>query len=54
MAYNVTAEWRKGSQNDAPDALPCNPVQDPQPQDMLAEYNCQSTSNVHQGNKNHH
>ena len=38
MAYNFTAEWRKGSQNDAPDALSRNPVSDPQPQDMLAEH----------------
>ena len=38
MAYNFTAEWRKGSQNDAPDALSRNPVSDPLPQDMHAEY----------------
>ena len=37
MAYNFTAEWRKGIENDAPDALSRNPVLDPQPQDTLAE-----------------
>ncbi len=38
MAYNFTAEWRKGKQNDAPDALSRNPVSDPKPHEMLAEY----------------
>ena len=38
MAYNFTAEWRKSNQNETPDALSQNPVLDPQPQDMLAEY----------------
>ena len=38
MAYNVTAEWRKGNKNDTPGALSHNPVLDPQTQDMLAEY----------------
>ena len=38
MAYNFTAEWRKGKDNDAPDALSRNSVLDPQPQDTLAEF----------------
>lgn len=38
MAYNFTAEWRKGKENDAPDALSRNPVFDPQPHDTLAEF----------------
>ena len=42
MGYNFTAEWRKGSQNDAPDALSRNPVSDPLPQDMHAEYDITS------------
>ena len=37
MAYNFTAEWVKGSLNNAPDALSRNPVSDPEPTDMLAE-----------------
>ena len=37
MAYNFTAEWVKGSKNDAPDALSRNPVCDPEPMDTLAE-----------------
>jgi len=28
IAYNFTAEWRKGSQNDSPDVLSRNPVLD--------------------------
>lgn len=38
MAYNFTAEWVKGTLNNAPDALSRNPVSDPQPQEMLAEH----------------
>ena len=37
MAYNFTAEWLKGTKNDAPDALSRNPVSDPQPHELLAE-----------------
>ena len=37
MAYNCTAEWIKGAQNHAPDALSRNPVSDPQPHDVLTE-----------------
>ena len=37
MGYNFTAEWLKGKNNHAPDALSRNPVSDPQPQEMLAE-----------------
>ena len=37
MAYNFTAEWLKGSKNDAPDALSRNPVSDPEPHELLAE-----------------
>ena len=38
MAYNFTAEWRKGKENYAPDALSRNLVLDPQPHDTLAEF----------------
>ena len=37
MGYNFTAEWLKGSNNSAPDALSRNPVSDPSPHDILAE-----------------
>ena len=37
MAYNFTAEWLKGSKNDAPDALSRKPVSDPEPHGLLAE-----------------
>ena len=37
MSYNFTAEWCKGSKNDAPDALSRSPVSDPLPSDVLAE-----------------
>ena len=43
MAYNFTAEWRKGKENNAPDALSSNPILDPQPQDTVAE--CDAGSN---------
>ena len=37
MAYNFTAEWLKGTKNDAPDALSRNPVSDPESHELLAE-----------------
>ena len=37
MAYNFTAQWLKGSKNDAPDALSRHPVSDPQTYEALAE-----------------
>ena len=37
VGYNFTAEWLKGSNNSAPDALSRNPVSDPSPHDILAE-----------------
>lgn len=37
MAYNYTAQWLKGSKNDAPDALSRHPLHDPQTADALAE-----------------
>ena len=37
MGYNFTAEWLKGSNNSAPDALSRNPTSDPSPHDILAE-----------------
>ena len=37
MVYNFTAEWVKGTKNDAPDALLRNPVVDPSPEESLAE-----------------
>ena len=45
MAYNFTAEWRKGSQNNAPDAL-SKTVPDLQPQDMLAEYDISNQADM--------
>ena len=38
MAYNFTAEWVKGTLNNAPDALSRNPVSDPLQHEMLAEH----------------
>ena len=37
MVYNFTAQWLKGNKNEAPDALSCHPVSDPESPDMLAE-----------------
>ena len=37
MAYNFTAQWLKGSNNNAPDALSRHPICNPQPADNLAE-----------------
>ena len=37
MGYNFTAEWLKGCNNSAPDALSRNPTSDPSPHDVLAE-----------------
>lgn len=37
MGYNFTAEWVKGTLNNAPDALSRNPVSDPQQSEMIAE-----------------
>ena len=37
MAYNFTAEWLKGTENDTPDALSRNPVSDPELHELLAE-----------------
>ena len=37
MAYNFTAQWLKGANNTAPDALSRHPVCNPQPVDALAE-----------------
>ena len=41
MGYNFTAEWLKGSNNSAPDALSRNPVSDPSPHDFWL--NCTSS-----------
>ena len=46
MAYNFTAQWTKGSNHCAPDALSCNPVMDPQTGDALAEYDNQNNPEV--------
>ena len=46
MAYNFTAEWLKGSQNDAPDALSRNPVSDPQPDELFAELDIDNNPDV--------
>ena len=37
MAYNFTAEWVKGTLNNAPDSLSWNPILDPLQHEMLAE-----------------
>ena len=37
MAYKFTAEWVKGTKNDAPGALSRNPIADPSPEGSLAE-----------------
>lgn len=37
MAYNFTAQWVKGTLNNAPDALSRNPTSDPQPHELMAE-----------------
>ena len=37
MAFNYTAMWRKGSANNAPDALSRSPTMEPQQEDMLPE-----------------
>ena len=34
VAFNLTAEWCKGTQNQAPDALLCSLVDEPQAEDM--------------------
>ena len=46
MAYNFTTEWVKGTSNSAPDTLSRHPVEDPQPEDMLAEHDCDSDVEV--------
>ena len=38
MAYNFNAIWCKGTNNKAPDALSRSPVREPQPKELLAEY----------------
>ena len=42
MAYNFTAQWIKGILNNAPDALSRNPVSDPLPHELMAEYDPQN------------
>ena len=37
MTLNFTAQWLKGANNNAPDALSCHPICDPQPTETLAE-----------------
>jgi len=46
MAYTFTAEWFKGSKNNAPDALSCNPVSDPQPHELLAELDIDNNPDI--------
>ena len=43
MAYNFTAEWHKGKENNALDALSRNPVFNPQVADTLGECNVGSS-----------
>ena len=37
MGYAFTAEWVKGTRNNAPGALSRSPVSDPEPEELLAE-----------------
>ena len=46
MPYNFTAEWIKGTLNQAPDALSRYPVSDPLPQDSLGEQDHSNTSEL--------
>ena len=46
MAYNFTAQWLKGSKNDAPDALSRHPVSDPQTHEALAELNIHDNPDI--------
>ena len=46
MAYNFTAQWTKGSNHCAADALSRNPVMDSQTGDALAEYDNQNIPEV--------
>ena len=43
ISYNLTAQWIKGTMNNAPDALSRYPISDPAPHEQLAEFD-------HQGN----
>ena len=45
MAYNLTAQWIKGAKNYAPDALSCNPIDDPKPQELLLNETCTTLQN---------
>ena len=38
MGYNFTTQWVKGTLHNAPDALSRNPVSDPLPEELLAEF----------------
>jgi len=46
MAYNFTAEWCKGSKNNAPDALSRNPTSDPLPTEILAEVDTNNSQEI--------
>ena len=46
MVYNFTAQWTKGSNNSAPDALSHYPVSDPNTEDTIAEYDNQHNPEV--------
>ena len=53
MAYNFTAQWLKGSKNDAPDALSYHPVSDPQTHEALAKLDIHDNPDISIRNKSH-
>ena len=46
MGYRFTTQWVKGALNQAPDALSRYPVSDPQPTELLAEYDSDNNSEL--------
>ena len=41
MGYNFTAQWIKGTLNNAPDTLSCNPTSNPLPHEIMAKLDAQ-------------
>ena len=46
MGYNLTAQWIKGSNHHAPDALSWHPTKDPHSEDTIAEHDTQLNPEV--------
>ena len=46
MGYNFTAQWTKGNNHQAPDALSWHPMKDPHNEDMIAEHDEQLNPEV--------